>query len=65
MFGATAEYDPRYDRAQTVKGAKARYVSDDCPAYDIITMEQDIERILVEGEYPDKVHPGLKGQKSI
>lgn len=50
----TPEYDPRYDRAQTVEGAKARYVSDDFPAYDLDAFEADVERLLEQGDHPDR-----------
>lgn len=41
----TTEYDPRYERAQTVDGAKARYVTDDVD-YDEDALEADLERLL-------------------
>lgn len=50
----TTDYDPRYDRAQTVEGAKARYVSDDLPDYGLDMLEADVARVLVEGDYPDR-----------
>jgi len=49
----TTGYDPRYERAQTIEGAKARYVADDCPAYGIERLEADIERLLRGGDHPD------------
>lgn len=53
----THDYDPRYDRAQTADGAKARYVQlDDHP---LAKLELDIERILSEGENPDRPDPAL------
>jgi len=48
MRSDTHNYDPRYDRAQTVEGAKARYVENDT-GYDIGDLEADIMRILTEG----------------
>jgi len=47
----THEYDPRYDRAQTTEGAKARYVK--LADYTLADLEADVERILVCGEHPD------------
>jgi hypothetical protein len=60
----TPDHDPRYDRAQTVDGAKARYVhSDD---YTIQQLESDVDRILTEGENPDKKDiPHFGGQEVI
>jgi len=49
----THDYDPRYDRAQTIAGAKARYVTDDLPAYDEAALERDVDRLLTEGDTPD------------
>ena len=49
----TTEYDPRYDRAQTIGGAKSRYISHD-QEYTLSDLERDIGRILTEGENPDK-----------
>jgi hypothetical protein len=49
----TPDYDPRFDRAQTIDGAKARYVADDLPEYDIQMLEADVDRILRGGENPD------------
>jgi len=43
----TTDYDPRYERAQTVGGAKARYVSGDTE-YDIGDLETDLDRLLGE-----------------
>jgi len=56
----TPDYDPRTDRAQTVAGAKARYVDLDCQ-YSLADLERDVRRILTEGEYPDR-QPILGGQ---
>jgi len=50
----TPEYDPRYDRAQTVEGAKARYLSDDLPGYGLDAFETDVERVLEQGDHPDR-----------
>jgi len=47
----TTDYDPRYDRAQTIEGAKARYVSED--GYGEEQLEADLERLLTESEHPD------------
>ena len=59
----TTDYDPRYSRAQTVEGAKARYVSDDLPDYGILDLERDVERLLDEGENPDRRdRPVFEGQ---
>lgn len=41
----TPEYDPRYERAQSVDGAKARYVAHDL-AYDERDLERDLDRLL-------------------
>jgi hypothetical protein len=60
---ATTDYDPRHERAQTLDGAKARYVSDSVE-YSLANFERDVERILVEGEHPDRPRdrPLLGGQ---
>lgn len=61
----TTDYDPRYSRAQTVEGAKARYVSDDLPDYDEDDLERDVARVLDEGDYPDRDgrdRPAFEGQ---
>jgi hypothetical protein len=50
----TPDYDPRYDRAQNVEGAKARYLSGDLPDYDLDAFEADVERLLEQGDYPDR-----------
>jgi len=47
----TTPYDPRYDRAQTVEGAKARYVYRE--NYTERDLEADLERLLTRGEHPD------------
>lgn len=52
-IGTTPDYDPRYERAQTLEDAKARYVSHDLAWYDELALERDIERILRDGPYPD------------
>lgn len=41
----TTDYDPRYDRAQSIEGAKARYL-DDVLEYDEADLERDLERLL-------------------
>lgn len=57
----TSDFDPRHDRAQTIEGAKARYVTQD--GYDEQQLEADIDRLLTEGEHPDeRVEPLLDGQ---
>lgn len=48
----TPEHDPRYERAQTIEGAKSKYVGED--EYEIDDLERDVLRILSEGEYPDE-----------
>ena len=53
----TPEYDPRHDRAQTVEGAKARYLSDDLPGYGLDAFEADVERVLEQGDHPDEEKP--------
>jgi len=60
---ATTDYDPRYERAQTLNGAKARYVSDSVE-YSLADFERDVERILIEGERPDRPRdrPLFEGQ---
>lgn len=62
----TPDYDPRYERAQTVEGAKARYVAEDVD-YSLLDLERDVARILDEGPNPDKPRaekaPILGGQK--
>jgi len=61
----TTDYDPRYDRAQSVEGAKARYV-DDQLAYSLADMERDVARVLQEGANPDRQgRPILGGQEVI
>ena len=57
MPADTSDYDPRFDRAQTVAGAKARYVNLD--SYSLANLESDVERILSEGEAPDRGKPPL------
>ena len=49
----TTDYDPRYDRGQTVAGAKARYVDPNLD-YDGQDLERDIARVLASGDYPDR-----------
>jgi hypothetical protein len=49
----TTDYDSRYDRGQTVAGAKARYVDPDLD-YDGQDLERDIARVLAQGDYPDR-----------
>jgi hypothetical protein len=62
----TTDYDPRFERAQTVEGAKARYVSDDLPDYGIDMLEADIARVLEQGENPDRrERPEFEGQVVI
>jgi len=56
----TPGYDPRYDRAQTLDGAKARYVQ--LEEYTLANFENDVERILTEGDHPDSNGPILEGQ---
>jgi len=51
----TTDYDPRYDRAQTVRGAKARYVDNERPEYGLQMLESDLERLLRGGDLPDYV----------
>lgn len=48
----THDYDPRFNRAQTVAGAKARYVDPELD-YTLDDMERDIGRLLSGGEWPD------------
>jgi len=60
----TPEYDPRYDRAQTVDGAQARYVSHETD-YSLVQLEADIDRILRQGEYPDRTTPRFEGQEIL
>ena len=50
----THDYDPWCERAQTIDGAKARYVSDDLPGYDLDMLESDVDRLLRVGENPEK-----------
>jgi len=50
----TTDYDPRYDRAQTIEGAQGRYISADLPDYDVVALEADLERLLIRGENPDR-----------
>ena len=62
----TTDYDPRFERAQTVEGAKARYVSDDLPDYGIDDLERDVGRVLEQGRNPDKRdRPTFEGQVVI
>lgn len=66
MTSDTPDYDPRFDRAQTIDGAKARYVSDDLSGYGLEDMESDVLRILTDGENPDKRdRPVIHGQKAV
>lgn len=48
----TTAYDPRFDRAQTVDGATARYVAHDTD-YDLKDFERDVARLLTGDSYPD------------
>lgn len=58
----TTDYDPRFERAQTVGGAKARY-ADHGGDYTLSDLERDVERLLETGEYPDAVEtPQFAGQ---
>ena len=57
MISETPEFDPRTNRAQTVEGAKARYIQQD--TYSLTDLEADVERVLEEGEYPDTFPPEL------
>jgi hypothetical protein len=41
----TTDYDPRYDRAQSITGAKARHV-DRGLKYDVSDLERDLTRLL-------------------
>jgi len=59
MISETPDYDPRAERAQTIDGAKARYVQQG--GYTLEDYERDVERLLIDGEYPDKP-PMLEGQ---
>lgn len=59
------DYDPRYNRAQTVEGAKVRYVSDDLPDYGLDDLERDLTRVLEQGSYPDREVPLFEGQEVI
>lgn len=62
----TTDYDPRFDRAQTVEGAKARYVSHDLPGYDEDALEDDLERLFLDGMNPDKRdRPTIETQETI
>jgi hypothetical protein len=56
----TPDYDPRYDRAQTVAGAKARYADPNAPKYDLAALERDLERLLTEGDLPDGYQGGRR-----
>lgn len=58
----TPNYDPRYDRAQTVNGAKARYV--ELQDYTESDLESDLERLLTDGPNPDAV-PTYEGQEVL
>lgn len=59
----TSEYDLRFDRAQTVDGAKARYVA--IASYTLADLERDVGRILRRGEYPDRTpRPDFEGQEA-
>lgn len=50
----THDYDPRYDRAQTIEGAKARYVAEELPEYSLKMLEADLERLLDDGAWSDR-----------
>ncbi len=45
MIFDTLDYDPRYDHAQSVEGAKARYMDSDL-SYDESDLEEDLERLI-------------------
>ena len=49
----THDYDPRFERAQTIDGAKARYVADELPDYGLDALEADVDRLLRVGDGPD------------
>ena len=57
MIADTPDFDPRTERAQTIAGAKARYVKLD--DYTLSNLEYDLERLLREGECPDTYPPEL------
>jgi len=62
----THDYDPRHDRAQSVDGAKARYVTDDLPEYDEDALERDLERLMTGGENPDRrERPTIETQEAV
>lgn len=62
---STTGYGPRYDRAQTVDGAKERYVDPDTD-YMIEDFERDVERILAGSKNPDTPdRPTLEGHELI
>lgn len=57
----TTDYDPRYERAQTIEGAEARWLDQD--GYTEVDLERDIERLIETSEYPDRDRPDLTGQR--
>lgn len=44
MIHETSDFDPRYSRAQTIEGAKARYLNED--GYDLGDLEDDLDRLM-------------------
>lgn len=44
QFFETPDYDPRYDEAQSIEGAKARYVQ--LEGYSIHDLERDLDRLI-------------------
>jgi hypothetical protein len=52
MISKTSDYDPRFERAQTIAGAKARYVELD--DYLLADLESDVERLLTTTEQERK-----------
>lgn len=45
MISETHDYDPRYERAQSVEGAQARYLNEDLD-YDLDDLDRDLGRLL-------------------
>ena len=55
----TSEYDPRYKRARTLEGAKARYVEEG-NGYGIEAFKHDVERLLENGEPAANSSKGIR-----
>lgn len=60
----THDYDPRYDKAQTIDGAAARFLDEELD-YDSDDLERDLHEIIVEGREPSRQYPRFEGQRLV